>query len=261
MPIVAPDRAETRQDGVPLGGGALDVLRARATRRGTGASNPHTRRSGENHLLAGIDSIRGGRRARGPWHRGPLDPPGTGGGARAGRAECDPRYSRRLRQVGRLPGGGAVGGARRRHRALHRADQGARRRSAEGGPRPRGARRPRHLLRRRRHDRGAGLGAVPRQLSADKPGHDPQRAAAEPPSLARLPPPSAGGDHRRVPRLPRRLRLARRPGAAQAPPRRGPPRRSRQPPGARLHPRLGHDRRPGRLRQAAHRPGRDRGDR
>ena len=28
MPIVAPDRAETRQDGVPLPGGALDVLRA-----------------------------------------------------------------------------------------------------------------------------------------------------------------------------------------------------------------------------------------
>ena len=28
MPIVAPDRAETRQDGVPLHGGALDVLRA-----------------------------------------------------------------------------------------------------------------------------------------------------------------------------------------------------------------------------------------
>src|ERR1700722_623726 len=28
MPIVAPDRAETRQDGVPLEGGALDVLRA-----------------------------------------------------------------------------------------------------------------------------------------------------------------------------------------------------------------------------------------
>src|SRR5580698_9676376 len=27
MPIVAPDRAETLQDGVPLGGGALDVLR------------------------------------------------------------------------------------------------------------------------------------------------------------------------------------------------------------------------------------------
>ena len=61
------------------------------------------------------------------------------------------------------------------------------------------------------------------------PGHDPQRAAAEPRPLARLPPPPAGRDHRRVPRLPRRLRLARRPGPAQAPPRRRPPRRAGQP--------------------------------
>ena len=49
MPIVAPDRAETRQDGVPCRG-ALDVLRA-AQRAGELVHlDPHTRRSRENHL-------------------------------------------------------------------------------------------------------------------------------------------------------------------------------------------------------------------
>ena len=143
--------------------------------------------------------------------------------ARAGTPR-DHRHTGRVGQVGGLPGRRAVRGARRRHRALHRAHQGTRRRPAQGGPRPGGARRPRHLLRRRLHGRRARLGAVARQLPADQPGHAAQRAAAEPRPLARLLPPPAGGDHRRVPRLPRRFRLARRAGAAPAAPRRRPPR-------------------------------------
>ena len=116
-----------------------------------------------------------------------------------------------------------------------------------------------HLLRRRLDGGGARLGAGARQLPADQPGHAAQRPAAEPRPLARVLPPPAGGDHRRVPRLPRGLRLARRPGPAAAPPRRRAPRAPGQPPVFILASATIAD--PADLRPRAHRPGGGRRDR
>ena len=216
MPIVAPPTAETRQDALrargPAGG---------AARRRTCAPRAHTRAAGPIHLLAGIGSRRkspprsppAASRPRGRTRRRPRGSPAPGRhviiATRAASGKSAGYLAAALSEV--LDGGTVLYIAPTKALAADQLksvrDLGA-------------ARRPRRLLRRRLHGRGARLGAVARQLPADQPGHGAQRAAAEPRPLARLLPPPAGRDHRRVPRLPRRFRLARRPGAAQAAPRR-----------------------------------------
>ncbi len=114
----------------------------------------------------------------------------------------------------------------------------------------------RYLLRRRFDNRGQGMGASACQLPADEPRHAAQRHAAQPQPLARLLQAAAGGHRRRVPRLPRGVRVARRAGPATAAPRRRAPRRR-----PRVRARLGDDRRSRGLRTAADRPGRRGGHR
>ena len=62
------------------------------------------------------------------------------------------------------------------------------------------------------------MGTPVRQLRPDQPRHAAPRDSAVPPPLVLLPARPALRRHRRVPHLPRRLRLACRPGAAPAPP-------------------------------------------
>ena len=80
-------------------------------------------------------------------------------------------------------------------------------------------------------------GPAPRRRGADQPGHAHHVTAARSCPLVVVPAAAAVRRHRRVPRLPRRVRFARRTGAAAAAPGRG---ALRQRPG--VHPRLGHRR-------------------
>ena len=124
------------------------------------------------------------------------------------------------------------------------------------------ARRARGRRRRRHPARGADLGPRARQLPAHHPGHAASFAAAAARPLGRLLPPPGLRDRGRVPHLPRRVRLARRPGAAPAAAGQRASHISHYAPARPgLHPLLGHDQRARDLRPAADRPRRGGGHR
>ncbi len=208
-----------------------------------------------------MGSRRGHRRLRGPWHPRCLESPGDGRGPRPGRPERDHLHRRGVGQVARLPATRAHLGAGGRHRALCHAHQGARGRPARVDPLARPARGAGGHLRRRLDLRRAGLGAQPCQVPADHPGHAAPRAAARAQALVGVLQQAALRDHRRVPRLPGRLRLACGPRAAPAPPGRSASRPAGWPAAPGLRARLRHGRDAGCLRPAAHRARRRGSDR
>ena len=129
-------------------------------------------------------------------------------------------------QVGRLRDAGADRGPRRARgrrapgtdRALPEPDQGPGPRPARRAQRP-GPARPACRRRRRGHPRRAArLGADPRPVDRDQPGHAPSRDPAPPRGVAGVPAQPAVRHRRRGAHLPGRLRLARGPGPAAAAP-------------------------------------------
>ena len=211
--------------------------------------------------MAAVGSGGGHRSPRGPRHPRSVESPGPGRGPRPGRPERDHLHRRGVRQVARLPAARPRRGARRRHCALRHADQGPRRRSARVGPLARPARRAGGHLRRRLDLRRADLGAQPRQVPADHPGHAAPGAAARAYPLVGVLQPAAPGGDRRMPRLPGSVRLARGPRAAAAAPGGGAPRPAGRAAAPGLRARLRHGRGAWRLRPAADRAGRRGGDR
>ena len=125
--------------------------------------------------------------------------------------------------------------------------EGARPRSAPGRPcveAPPGE----GLGLRRRHPPGrASVDPQEREPRDDEPGHAPPVAAARPRAVGRLLLPALHGGGGRSARVPRRVRLARRDGAAAAPAADRPLRRHPQ-----VVPGLGHRGQPGRTRDPAH---------
>jgi len=198
---------------------------------------------------------------------GSVGAPGRRLRARPQRPPCDHLHRHGLREVARLPAPGAHRGSRGRHGLVHRAVEGPGGGPAPGHSRARSRRRPRGGGRRRHTRRRPRPGPVARQLPADQSRHAaPQRAAAAPP-LGGVLPPAAVRDHRRVPPLRRRLRLAHGPDRAAAtagqrvprPAESGPARRGPRGTGVHTLVRDGQPARP--VRQGAHRPGRGGGDR
>ena len=158
------------------------------------------------------------RRVRRPGGAAALEPPGAGGRAgahRSGRGGGD-RYG--VGEVAGLPAAGAVGLRRRPagDRPVPLAHQGAGRRPAAGARRARARGRAGRALRRRHPARRARLGPPARPVAVQQPGHAAPLAAAAARPLGRLSAAPALRGARRVPHLPRLVRLAR--GAAAAPP-------------------------------------------
>lgn len=193
--------------------------------------------------------------------------PGAGGRPRPRRHLRGGRHGNGLRQVPGVPRAGpqrSPGGLRGterpgRHRALPRAHEGPGGRPAAGrggDRRPAGQGGARGRLRRRHAVRGARVGPPVRDLRTHQPRHAPSGCPAEPFPVVLLPPAAPLRRDRRVPHLPGRLRLARRPGHTQTAACLRPLRRR-----SRLPPRLRDRRRPRRHRDPADGRARRRGHR
>lgn len=159
-------------------------------------------------------------------HRPSVGTPGRGGRARPGRRVRGRRHRHRLGQVPGLPRARALRPGRRRrgperqgrHGPVPGPHQGPGGRSAArrtGTGRPAGQRRPPRRLRRGHARRGTRVGAPVRELRPDQPRHAAPRDPPGPPALVLLPAGPALRRDRRVPHLPRSVRLPR--GAGPAP--------------------------------------------
>ena len=170
--------------------------------------------------VAGLGSGRTRRRAGGRRHRRALAAPGRGSRARLGRGLGGDRHRHGVGQVAGLPAADAVGGAGRHQvtGAVPVPHQGAGRRPAPGADGTGPARRPGGHPGRRHPVRGAGLDPPARQRGAVQPRPAAPDAAAPAPAVLQLPAPAAVRGDRRVPPLPRPVRLARVSGAAQVAP-------------------------------------------
>ena len=135
-------------------------------------------------------SARRGRSTR------PVGSSGGGSGPRPRRAERDHLDGNGIGKVDRLPAPRADRRAGGQDQPVHRADQGARRRSAAHGAVPGPARRARRGHRRRHPGHRALLGPGTRQLPAHDARHAAPYAAAAPFPVGRLPPAAAVRDRR-----------------------------------------------------------------
>ncbi|EMD25583.1 hypothetical protein C791_4678 [Amycolatopsis azurea DSM 43854] len=195
---------------------------------------------------------RSGRSTEGERRQGSVAASGRSrvAGAR-GRARRD-LHRDSVGQVARVPAAGAFGSGRGRagFGALPFPDQGARRRPAAVrvlfGHQESAA----GVVRRRHPAGGAGLGPRTRELGVHEPGHAASRDPLVALALVPVLPAALVRRGRRMPQLPRRLRLPRRAAVAQAAEGRGVLRRF-----AGLRSRVGDDRGPGGVRVEAHRAG------
>ena len=170
--------------------------------------------------VARVGRSRCGRPPRRPRGRRTVGTPGRGRAARLGGPARRRGHRHRVREVPGLPAAraDAARAGPARLRPLPGPDQGA-------GPRPAGvgggARRSVGAaggLRRGHPGRGTGLGAAALAVDRHQPGHAAPRDPARPPEVVQHAAPGRVRGHRRVPRLSRGLRFARRARAPTAAP-------------------------------------------